>query len=60
MSNSKQKILSELKSKISQFKSRLISPKPKDDQDEKKTEDELILKLPIIKKVKKLIAIKKI
>ena len=49
MSNSKQKIISELKSKISQFKSKLKSPKPKDDQDEQKTEEELILKLPLNK-----------
>ena len=47
MSNSKQKIISELKSKISQFKSKLKSPKPKNDQDEQKTEEELILKLPL-------------
>ena len=49
MSNSKQKIISELKSKISQFKSKLKSPKPKNDQDEQKTEEELILKLPLNK-----------
>ena len=47
MSNSKQKIISELKSKISQFKSKLKSPKPKNDQDEQKTEEELILKSPL-------------
>ena len=47
MSNSKQKIISELKTKISQFKSKLKSPKPKNDQDEQKTEEELILKLPL-------------
>ena len=52
MSNSKQKIISELKSKISQFKSKLKSPKPKNDQDEQKTEEELILKLPL-KKISK-------
>ena len=49
MSNSKQKIISELKSKISQFKSKLKSPNPKNDQDEQKTEEELILKLPLNK-----------
>ena len=53
MSNSKQKIISELKSKISQFKSKLKSPKPKNDQDEQKTEEELILKLPLNKNISK-------
>ena len=49
MSNSKQKIISELKSKITQFKSKLKSHKSTNDQDEPKTQEELILKLPINK-----------
>ena len=49
MSNSKQKILSELKSKITQFKSKLKSHKSKDEQNEEKPEEELVLKLPINK-----------
>ena len=46
MSNTKQKIISELKSKLTQFKSQLKSHKSKDEQDEKKENEEIILKLP--------------
>jgi hypothetical protein len=49
MSNSKQKIISELKSKITQFKSKLKSHKSTNEQDEPKAQEELILKLPINK-----------
>ena len=42
MSNTKQKILSELKSKLTQFKSKLKSHKTIDEQ---KVDDELILKI---------------
>ena len=49
MSDSKQKIISELKSKITQFKSKLKSHKSKDVQDKQEIEEELVLKLPINK-----------
>ena len=49
MSDSKQKIISELKSKITQFKSKLKSHKSQDVQDKQEIEEELVLKLPINK-----------
>ena len=49
MSSTKQKIISELKSKLTQFKSQLKSHKIKDDQDEKKEDEEIIIKLPLSK-----------
>ena len=49
MSNTKQKIISELKSKLTQFKTQLKSHKIKDEQDEKKEDEEIIIKLPLNK-----------
>ena len=43
MSDSKQKIISELKSKITQFKSKLKSHKSQDVQDKQEIEEELVL-----------------
>ena len=48
MSDKKQIILSELKSKITQFKSKIKSHKS---IDEEKVEDEIVLKLPLNKNI---------